>query len=86
MLFLLFTDATVKHKWPLLLLPLNAATAIELPPHRRHCMPSSSSTATTAATSATAAATCVVDSFTLVHDKERGSSSTTTSELTAAPS
>jgi hypothetical protein len=45
--------------------PLNADAAIERPPHRRHCTPSSSSTAATAATAA--AATCVVDRFTLVH-------------------
>ena len=46
--------------------PSNAVTAIERPPHCRHCMPSSLFTAT-AATAATAAATCVVKRFTLVH-------------------
>ena len=39
-----------------------ALLAIERPPHRRHCTPSSPSTAATAAT-----ATCVVKRFTLVH-------------------
>ena len=38
-----------------------ALSAIERPPHRRHCTPSSPSTA------ATATATCVVERFTLVH-------------------
>jgi len=38
-----------------------ALSAIERPPHRRHCTPFSPSTA------ATAAATCVVERFTLVH-------------------
>jgi hypothetical protein len=37
------------------------------------------STAATAAASATAATTCVVEHFTLVLDKERGTSTTTTS-------
>ena len=43
---------------------LAALSAIERPPHRCHCTPSSPSTA---ATAATAAATCVVECFTLVH-------------------
>ena len=45
--------------WP----PSNAATAIERPPHGRHCTPSSLSTPTTDATSTTAAATCIVERF-----------------------